>query len=231
MFLAPEDRIASLWPQLLGRVKGDFGTLTEMNAERRCLRVGDTQRYLMMVSWGGLLDSMAARSGDEGQTTVVNEIRQLRTLAKYADQGALKPIVEGEGFGMESEDRQRLFKRLVDAATERGIQQEWASRKGLRATPRGYGYGRYIWLHQNIVWFGVNLDQFERSGETPLWVDCRSQLQEKPKEAFGELRIHNDRWAPVNLKRGVEFPEMLDAVVDGLRRIADGLQGTSASVA
>ena len=166
-FLAPEDRIASLWAQLMGRMRGEFGTLTETDAERRCVRVGDDQRHLMTVSWGGLLDSMAARSGDDGQTTVVNEIRQLRTLARYADQGALKPIGQDEGFDAESQDRQRLMRRLIDAATERGIQEEWVSRRGLRATPRSYGYGRYIRLHSRIVWFGVNLDLFGFHGRRP----------------------------------------------------------------
>ena len=167
---------------------------------------------------------MAARSGDEGQTTVVNEIRQLRTLAKYADQGALKPIGQDEGLGAESQDRQRLLRRLIDAATERGIQQEWVSRKGLRATPRSYGYGRYIRLHGKIVWFGVNLDLFENSRETPLWVDCRSHPQRKSDEVRYASQIHNICWAPVELKREVELPEMLDAVVNSLRRIADALQ-------
>ena len=62
VFLAPEDRIQSLWPQLKGRLNGEFGALTETDSERKCVRVGDGQWHLMIVSWGGLLDSMAARS-------------------------------------------------------------------------------------------------------------------------------------------------------------------------
>ena len=48
--LAPEDRIASLWAHLMGRMKEGFGTLTETNAERRYVQAGDGQRHLMMVS-------------------------------------------------------------------------------------------------------------------------------------------------------------------------------------
>ena len=171
------------------------------------------------------MDSIAARTRDFAEVGIENEIRQLRSLAKYADNGALKPIVGGEVFGAESEDRNRLFKRLINAATERGIQQEWASRKGLRATPRQYGYGRYIRLHENIVWFGVNLAQFENTGDTPLWVDCLSRLHGKPGEVLDELQIRDQHWAPVDLMRDAEYPQVLEGVVDNLRRIADALRG------
>ncbi len=229
MFLAPEDRVQSLWPQLQGRISQRFDPLVETESERRCVRLGNTQKHLMIVSWGGLLDSMAARTGDYAEAGVETEIRQLRSLAKYADYRAFKPIRRGDEFD-DSEMRQRQYKRLIDAATERGIEQEWASRKGLRATPRGYGYGRYVKLRGTIVWFGINVNQFERTGETPLWVDCFEHLQNKPSEMRGALGMRDSQWVPVTLKRDVEYPEILDGVVDSLKQIADvlhqvGLQG------
>ena len=136
IFLAPEERIHSLWPQLRSRVEREHGELTDIDSERKCARVGETQRHLMIVSWGSLLDSMAARSRDEGDEPGVEaEIRQLRSLAKYAEAGAIKPIHKGEEFGEDSELHKRQYKRLIDAATERGIRQGWADRKGLRANP------------------------------------------------------------------------------------------------
>ena len=226
VFLAPEDRIQSLWPQLKERLSGQFGALTETDSERKCVRVGDGQRHLMIVSWGGLLDSMAARSSDDGNHGVETEIRQLRSLAKYADAGAFKPIGHGEEFGADSEAQLRLYRRLIDAATERGVQQGWVSRKGLRATPRSYGYGRYIRLHRTVVWFGVNRNQFEITRSTPLWVGCNSlpKLQDKLGDLRAELGIPTDYWVPVELKRDVEYPEVLDGVVDSLRHVADVIQ-------
>ena len=226
IFLAPEERIQSLWPQLRNRLARapEYSTLTEVDAERKCVRVGDTQRHLMLVSCGSLLDSMAARTRDDAESGVETEIRQLRSLARFADTGALKPIRRGEEFGEDSEVRKRQYRRLIDAATERGIEQEWASRKGLRATPREYGYGRYVRLHRTVVWFGVNVEQFEQTGDTPLWVDCDSALRDKPSEMRAELGMHDARWAPVNLKRDVEYPEMLDGVVESLKHIGDVIQ-------
>ena len=221
MFLAPEGRIEWLWPQLKGRLAQEFSPLLETDSERKSLRVGDTERHLMIVSWGGLLDSMAARCVEYDEAGVGTEIRQLRSLAKYADAGAFKPIRRGEEFGADSEVRLRQYKRLIDAVTERGIEQEWVSRKGLNRTPRSYGYGRYIRLYGTMVWFGVNVDQFERIGNTPLWVDFIYSDITLGGAARTELGMRDAKWAPVNLKRDVEYPEMLDGVVDNLKRIAD----------
>ena len=221
MFLAPEERIQSLWPQLKGRLVQEFGSFIETDSERKSLHVGDTERHLMIASWGGLLDSMAARATDYDEPSVGAEIRQLRSLAKYADAGAFKPIHRGEEFGADSEVRLRQYKRLIDAVTERGIEQEWVSRKGLNRTPRSYGYGRYIRLYGTMVWFGVNVDQFERIGNTPLWVDFIYSDITLGGAARTELGMRDAKWAPVNLKRDVEYPEMLDGVVDSLKRIAD----------
>ena len=221
IFLAPEDRAHSLWPELRNRVEQKYEGWTEVDSERKCIRVKDTQRHLMIVSWGSLLDSMTARSRDSGESGIETEIRQLRSLARYADAGAMKPVRYGDELGADSERQQRTYKRLIDAGTERGIEQGWASRKGLRATPRSYGYGRYIKLGGGIVWFGVNVNRFEETRDTPLWVDSRSHLQEATSQARHELGMRDIRWVPVELKRDAEYPEMLDRVVDSLKRIAD----------
>ena len=78
------------------------------------------------------------------------------------------------------------------------------------------------------MWFGINVEQFERTGETPLWVDLRVErhdyLQGHAIRAYGTtLGIHDSRWAPVALRRDVEYPEILDGVVDSLKQIADVL--------
>ena len=78
MFLVPEERVHSLWPQLQGLICQEFDSVVETESERRCLRVGDTQKHVMIVSWGGLLDSMAARTRDYAEAGVETEIRQLR---------------------------------------------------------------------------------------------------------------------------------------------------------
>ena len=185
--------------------------------------MGDTQKHLMIASWGGLLDSMAARTRDYSESGFETEIRQLRSLAKYADERAFKPIRPGDELGADSDARLRLYKELIEAASDRGVELEWARRKGLNAQRREYGYGRYIELGGLVVWFGVNVEQFEKTGDTPLWVDCFHRLSLLTAEIRDELGIRKteSHWVPVNLKREVEYPEMLDGVVESLQRIAD----------
>ena len=224
VFLAPEERIQWLWPELRDRIRGTYGESTEIDSERKCIRVGNTQRHQMAVSWGSLLDGMAARTRDDGESVIETEIRQLRSLAKYAYTGAIQPIAQDEKIEADSEDRIRQFNQLIDEATERGIGQGWVDRKGLRATPRSYGYGRYIRLLENMVWFGVNVDQFERTGRTPLWVDCHwYSSQFKAANFSEEFQLQDNSWLPVELKKDVEYPEMLEGVVDSLKHIADAI--------
>ena len=44
-----------------------------------------------------------------------------------------------------------------------------------------------------------------------------------PSEVRAALGLQDSQWAPVALKRDVEYPEILDGVVDSLKQIADDL--------
>ena len=57
----------------------------------------------MVVSWGSLLDAMAAGSDDGGESRAVTQIRQLRSLARYTDKEAFKPIPQGNESGTDAE--------------------------------------------------------------------------------------------------------------------------------
>ena len=99
---------------------------------------------------------------------------------------------------------------IIDAATERGVANGWASRKGLNRTPRPYGYGRYLRLGGRCVWFGINTDRWERDGSTPLWLDCG-------------LDYGDDRWVqiPIDVAKNAEYADRLDDVVSSLRDFAE----------
>ncbi len=166
LFVAPEERIASLWRALRSSAEQAGKRLSDVDAERKCTHVDDTQRHLLLVSWTGLLDRMAART--RGEPEAEADILQLRGLADSADEGRFLPI-HRKDISPDSSRHMRDLKRLIDAATERGIAHGWASRKGLNRTPRPYGYGRYLMLGDRCVWFGVNTERWERDGKTPLW--------------------------------------------------------------
>ncbi len=204
LFLAPEERIVSLWRDLRSRAQRAGKMLSDVDAERRCVRVDGSQRHLLLVSWTGLLDRMTARTRDEQDAEA--DIRQLRGLADFAEEGRFRPIRAREEFGPDSR-HMRDMKRIIDTATERGVADGWASRKGLNRTPRSYGYGRYLRLGGHIVWFGIHTGRWERDGETPLWLDCG-----------------NDRWIPIPIvveNDGVSLADVLNGVVSTLRDFAE----------
>ena len=199
LFLAPEERIVSLWPQLRSRAQKAGKTLSDIDAERKCVSVDGSLRHLLLVSWTGLLDRMSARTRDEQDAEA--DIRQLRGLAEFAEDGdgPRRPIRDTR-----DPRHMRDMTRVIDAATERGIADGWASRKGLNRTPRPYGYGRYLRLAGRVVWFGIHTGRWERDGETPLWLDCG-----------------NDRWVPIPIVVGIEYADMLNGVVSTLRDFAE----------
>ena len=231
MFLVPAQRVKELWPTVRQQVAETGRELTDLYSERRCVRVGDSRRHLMLVSWTGLLDSMAARAG-AGRTGVENEIVQLRNLAKYATDGAYKPLRQGEKFGEDSDRRMQDFQRLVNDATEEGIKQGWASRKGLKAAPRGYGFGRYVMLSGTaVVWFGINKERFEETGTTPLWAELQEQTW-KPGTDLEMVRSRcemSDDWYPVGVRSDVEYLDALKSVVEDLKRLVDAFRDASPS--
>ena len=237
MFLVPDDRVRSLWPRLRKRLDREFDVVEELESERRCVRIRGSRRHLMMVSWGSLLDAMAARSSDSGEPSAVTQIRQLRSLARYADKGVVCPLPPGHEPGSDSESRLRLYRRLVNAATQEGINQDWADRKGLRATPMRYGYGRYIRLLGTVVWFGINLELFEETSETPLWVSRDHKKADEPavSRELGEenrdwYRRQGRHWFPIDVKRGVEYPQVLNGVVASLSEHGTNLQAARNAV-
>lgn len=62
---------------------------------------------------------------------------------------------------------------LVNRVSEIGKASGWLDTRGLRATPRSYGYGRYACLgrrYKPCVWLGANQDLFEQFGSRELWV-------------------------------------------------------------
>ena len=225
LFVAPDERIGSLWPQLRQRLQSAGKTFSDVDAERKCLYFDGTQRHLMLVSWTGLLDRIAVRTTAAEEPDIEADIRQLRGLADFADEKRFEPIrASGEDFGPDSQ-RMRDLRRLVDAATDRGVSAGWASKKGLNRTPRSYGYGRYLRLGGTVVWFGVNTDRWEHDGQTPLWLNFWRQSNATMEEIGARLQVAVDgQWIPVVLKKDVEHPKLLDDVVSKLKTTAEAIE-------
>lgn len=222
LFVAPDERIGTLWRELRRRAEAAGKRLIEIDSERKCVNLDGTQQHLMLVSWTGLLDRISARTSDATEPDIEADIRQLRGLADSADKTGFKPIREsGEDFGPDSR-RMRDLRLLVDSATDRGVAAGWASKKGLNRARRSYGYGRYLRLAGSEVWFGVNVDRWKHDGQTPLWLGFLRLSKATMNEIGTKSQLAVDGpWVPVVLKKDVEHAELLDDVVSRLQTIAE----------
>ena len=229
LFLVPDDRVGTLWPEL--RKRAEFaGRLSEVDAEGKCVRVGDSRRYLMVTGWTRLLDCMETRARNAGETQVEADVRQLRGLAEYGiARRRFRPIdARHDTFGPDERDRDRDLRRIIDSATSLGVGGGWLTKSRLKRVTRSYGYGRYVRFSGSSVlaWFGINYDRWERNGETPLWLWFdkpalrRGRLNHAQLDALCNQCRLRDQWVPFILKPGVEFSDVRDDVGNHLEQIS-----------
>lgn len=215
LFVAPAQRLETLWPELCRRAQHQQQHELAPNDESGDLRsaaINGSRRKMLLTSWRALLERMEVSAGAAGDTATATDIRQLLGLTQRMDANAFLPIHPAE-LGQEFPRRMRGLRNLVDDAANRAFALGWANARGLAVTSQSYGYGRYIWLNGIAVWFGINVDRWAADGQTPLWL--------RPTQGGG--------WRPVMLPTGVEYADVLDAVVSQLYALGQELNPASQS--
>lgn len=233
LFVAPADRIESLWAELERRVlESKSGIALDSHTSNGSLRSAGAggMRQLILISWMGLLDLMAAKAVAAADSHAETDIRQLRGLAVQEDDDAFLPL-RPEELGPSVPRRLVSLKSLVDRATERLVGSGVASTKGLKVTPRATGYGRYLMLGGASAWFGLDYKRWAALRDSPIWLEFLGWAR-----PIGEIRRSLDelrQWVPpglfddgtslhvpVELPVGVEESAVLDSVVGQLEKIA-----------
>lgn len=229
LFISPEQRMQTLWAEIERQMAKEsrLESIDPAPGVRRArvtwTEPGDTELRLILVSWGRLLDRMEAMAGDD---SVKSDIRQLRGLVQVQDAQAFLPI-HSEELSPDFGRRVVWYNQLVDdVVVVRGVGDGWMDTRGLQATSQRYGYGRYFRFsglsESSWLWFGVNHERWAGSGDTPLWLHVVGDGIDVNMDEIGrELNVQvHDRWVPIHLKAGVEYPEVLDDVVSKLKVIA-----------
>ncbi len=236
LFISPELRMQTLWAEIERQMAKEsrLEPIDSAPGVRRArvtwTELSDTELRLMLVSWVRLLDRMEAMAGDDG---VKSDIRQLRGLAQVQDAQAFLPI-HSEELSPTLGRRVVWYNQLVDDVVGvRGVRDGWMDTRGLQATSQRYGYGRYFRFfgmsESSWLWFGVNHELWAKKGDTPFWLRVSPHIQISMDEIGKELNVQfQDRWVPIHLKAGVEYPEVLDDVVSQLRVIARNCRDSSA---
>ena len=238
LFVAPESRFESLWPELLRRVtdaKDESIALGETTTGDgyRAASAGSS-RLLLMTSWASLLNRMESRTADSGDEATKNDIRQLRGLAVRADEETLLPMRK-EQLGPEIPRFMVQMNRLVDDAAIRVAEAGWIV--GGNKSSDANGYRRRIqflllpeWTEGNwFQWFGVDIRFWGQYRETPLWVMCPgpknwSEFREKLQRQAAIDFVDTERAIPISLPTGVEYDAVLEEVVHQFKNISELLR-------
>ena len=81
LFVAPEQRLVTLWAELRRRAVAGSELGTDMRTEGlTSVMVDGSPRRLMLTSWRALLGAMSSRAGIDGDTSAERDILQLSAL-------------------------------------------------------------------------------------------------------------------------------------------------------
>ena len=228
LFVAPEARIETLWPELRRLIAPPFDwqpVETSHDTEIKCALVDGATRYLVLASWRALLNRMLSFAMSSGDS-IEADIRQLHALCEQQDQEAFLPLKPHE-LAPEIPRRMLQFNRLVDDAVELARERDIVNTDRLNVTPRPHGYGRYLRLGSKQAdvwagaWFGVDYSFWARSRETPFWITFHYWDGVITVDELRD-RLGNDIWAntpdsiPFHLPTGVEYDKVLADVVERL---------------
>ena len=231
LFVAPEMRMGTLWPHLQGRAKDEGFTVSDgpETGNLRTAAVDGSNRFLMLTSWGAMLDDMADRAGKDGDPSAERDIRLLNVLCKQQDSTEFLPIKATE-LGSEFPHRMLNLQRLVDGATKRLEESGQADTEGLKvAQPKdyGYGYGKNLRLGSKAksvwarAWLGVDYPRWRDREGCPLWLnfDSKDMAIRDVQAKIGYRHI------PIILPVGEEYARVLEEAVEQMMWLADRISG------
>ncbi len=234
LFVAPAQRLDSLWPELCRLSEPGSDVALESDAEGlQSARIG-AGPYLMLTSWRSLLGRMAAKVSAAADSHTETDIRQLQGLAEQQDKEAFLPLRQEE-LGPQLARRVIDLTRIVDDAVHRVRKTEWVSVKGARMAATATSYG--IWLTfpraekvfgKFSSYFGVSYGSWARYRDTPLWLrfsnppaDLRRRLEQlRDRNRLELIGTGRKLRIPIELPVGKERGEVLDAVEARVLEIA-----------
>lgn len=223
LFVVPEYRLETLWPEILDMAKdGDFTLNDRIETGRlRVAAVAGGNRRLMLTSWRLLLEKMGSAPGVDSSTA--QNIRQLNELCEREDSPAFLPLRVPE-LGPELPRRMLNYQRLVDDATARLVRKGRAKTEG-QVSSRTTGYGRYVHIGSESTWacarLGVDYELWSKKGDAPIWIQFDNDTNTIPLNEILKRLGQNDGARPLRLRPGVEYEEVLSDLVKQLLALAD----------
>jgi len=226
LFIAPQVRIPALWPELQRRAGQELGPNVRDESAPNAA-VNGTEKRLLLVSWGSLLNGMAERSKAENEPPgIYNDIQQILGLAQRMDSSRFLPL-RSEELRSEIGRRIKDFYDLYIAATDSMVVNEGLFSSIGPVTGTWNSNGRYITVSGIAGWFGIYYPLWGSGNcdDTPLWLQLRGASPDLLNKISARLGLRaSSNYFPILLKTGVEKAAVQADIVFQLKAIAEVIQ-------
>ena len=234
LFVAPAARLGSLWSDLQQRLSDQGLELDEprRNVDWLSAEIRHRNQHLMVISWASLLDGMAQRAENAGDTAAGIDIDQLRGLAAQEDDDAAFMPLRPEELNPEIPRRIMSWKQVVEGVIKEMTERGWVLRSTRRPVTHNSieYYGRWLEFAGTGAWFGVNNEAWAQRRNTPLWLELyssealpdddasRRRLNELEERFPGE-GMDEDWFVPIFVPTGLEHAAVQCRIVQRLEII------------
>lgn len=236
-FVAPTERLRLLWPDVVQRAAAVFPDLQVVRDEAhlKLARVGGG-RVLAITSWAFLLGQISRALEAHGDTALVADVRQLMGLAARMETTGFVPFTVTD-LTAPTGRHVMQFCSVVDAVVASILPEDWASKKGLKASAGSGWYGHYIKLrgHPSLLTFSARM--WAEHGQSPIWLRLFSPQWKFPEalervvaghlgnDAFVPFRdgVWHGLWLPMPLLEGCDRDAVVDHIARHLRSIVEML--------
>lgn len=233
VFIAPEARLLTLWPELLRRCGYEprLQGRPALENERFSLHLSQ-QHLLAMTSWRALVGVLDVRLAATGEDGIRADLHQLAGLCDRMDSDAFLPIRSEEFsplIGRRVVQYCALINDVVAQLTSEGV----ANTKDLRPSSTAGRWGRYIRLRGNGCLFCFFAHAWANYRETPLWLfvqdhnwhttpDIRAALHVFEREVPPRLIIdpEDQLLIPLFLPTGVDRNVVISHVAAQIGQVA-----------
>lgn len=175
VFLSPERRFPTLWPELIRRCN-NAKIQIDVQEESPGYKVASINgnQYLVLVSWRSVLDTIRQSLEVENERDTLGNLIQLQGLCDQMDTSAFLPLQSEELTSMIGA-RLLQYCDIVDEIVNGLESRNIISLQGLRATPIRAGYKRYFRFETWGCSLEFNAYLWKEYRATPLWLGISSE--------------------------------------------------------
>lgn len=236
LYLAPQDRLPVLWPQLLAGPGKQLQVPTVDPAHADALWLAhplDDGRVLAVTSWATLLERLRQALLGPTDAAARSDLEQLSGLVTWRTRQQWTPVLPGDLPSRAGRQLALLARNLLLEAATQAATPGSRTRNGSSDS----GPGRYIPLDTSpggfTLWVGLWLNKWAEHGRSPLWLQVGpppgSQLPAL-REALAQLAEpggpglfdgNNTILVPLLLAEGQELGKVTAQLVAQIRRVSD----------